>query len=86
MSTQETASQVNHEDIVRLAGDLGELKIARILEIGATVGDLEEACALVSGDGEAIGGVQVEPTGVVAEIYDILKIEEVEERGPNVSG
>ena len=80
MSTQERANQVNHDDIMRLAGDLGDLKIARILEIGATVGDLEEACALAFGDGEAIDDVQIGPTGAVAQIYDILKIEEAPDK------
>ncbi len=80
MSTHEKTSKIAHDDVVRLAGDLGELKIARIIEIGATVGDLEEACAMASGDSEAIGGVQVEPTSIVAEIYDILKTEEAPEK------
>lgn len=76
MASDDKARQLTHDDIVRLAGDLGELKIAGILETGATLGDLEEACALVSGDGETIGDLAVELSGAVAEIYDILTIDE----------
>ncbi len=79
MATEEDAKQITHDDIVRLVPDLGDLKIAHILETDATVGDLEEACVLVSGDGEAIGDLQVELSDAVAEIYDILTIDEAYE-------
>ena len=76
MMTDDKARPLTHDDIARLAPDLGELKVARILETGATLGDLEEACTLVTGDGEAIGGRHVDLTGAVKEIYDILTIDE----------
>jgi len=80
MATGDKARQATHDDIVRLAGDLGELKVARIEETGATVGDLEEACALISGDGEATGDLAVGLSGAVAEIYGILTADETAER------
>ena len=75
VTTERNAKQITHDDILRLAGELGELKIASIMETGGTVGDLEEACALLSGDGEATGGRPADLSGPVAEIYDILTIE-----------
>lgn len=77
--SDDTGRKATHDDIARLAGDLGELKTARILETGATVGELEEACELAGGDSEAIGRRHVDLTGAVAEIYDILTLDEVYE-------
>jgi len=79
MTSDDKTRAATHDDVVRLAGDLGELRIASILETGASVGELEEACTLASGDGEATGAQPAELVGPVAEIYAILTIDEAYE-------
>ena len=60
------------QDIKDIVGDLDDARIAAILATDATVKELEEAAAWVSGESDVMGDLERPLEGVVARLYDIL--------------
>jgi hypothetical protein len=66
------AGSLTPQDIKDIVGDLDDARIAAILATDATVKELEEAAAWVSGESDVMGDLERPLEGVVARLYDIL--------------
>lgn len=73
------APPLTAEDIRRIAGRIGEDRIAAILDTGATPAEVVEAVTWLSSDEYLGGGLERSLSGVVAQVYEILKPDEIEE-------
>jgi hypothetical protein len=72
-----------HDDLVRALGDVEASKAAAILALQPTVAELEEAAVRLAGEEEDLVDNPRQAKGVVAEILNIVAIdEENEERRP----
>jgi hypothetical protein len=69
-------AELTHDRVVSVAGELTDAKVARIIATGATMEELEEAVAFAAGEDDVMGEARVPAAGRVAEIYDILTLEE----------
>jgi hypothetical protein len=69
-----TASEVR-----RLVGDVPDARVQAILATGATLEELEEAAAWASGESDVLGELERPLTGTIAQLYDILTIDEAYE-------
>ncbi len=67
---------LTHDAVVDVAGDLGDAMIARILAVGATVEDLEEAVAWAAGESDVMGEERLPLAGNAARLYDFLTADE----------
>jgi hypothetical protein len=72
------------QDVRSIVGRIGDDRVSAILATGATPAQVVEAYTWLSSDEYLAGGLQRPLTGVVAEIYDILKASEpdIEEERP----
>jgi hypothetical protein len=61
-----------HDEVRRLCGDIVDWKLNAIVATGATVAEIEEAVAWVSGADDVMGEERKPLSGKVAEVYDIL--------------
>jgi hypothetical protein len=69
---------VTREDLVRLVGALDERKTLDILALKPTSGELEEAAIWATGDGDVLAKMGRPLAGLVAQIVDILTVNEEE--------
>jgi hypothetical protein len=74
------------EDIRRIVGRISEDRIAAILATGATPAEVVEAFTWLSSDEYLGGGLERSLSGAVAQVYEILKPEELEEEDRPPSG
>ena len=63
-------------DIASLCGEVAGWKIARILETGASVADLEVAVHYMQGETDVLGAARVPLEGRAATVYEILAADE----------
>jgi len=76
------SSTVNRDDVRRILGDIDEGKIIEILGLHPSVPDLEQAAIWSAGDGDVLAKSGHPLGGIVAQIVDILAIDEDEEEPP----
>jgi len=69
-------AKVTHDMVITVAGQLSDAKVAGIIATGATMEELEEAVAFAAGEDDVLGEARVPAAGRVAEVYDILTVEE----------
>jgi hypothetical protein len=67
------------EDIRAIVGRLGDDRIAAILRTGATAADVTEAFTWFTTGEYPVGGRQRPLSGAVAEVYEILKPDQLDE-------
>lgn len=88
MNTPTTRSEgrpkkfLTHDLVTLLCGDIGDAKTAAILGTEATVKELEEAIAFAAGQSDIMGAERRPLTGVVAELHDILTVDELYDDEP----
>lgn len=81
---------VLRREIAQITGEISDVTAAAIVALGATQAELEEAAAWVSGDDNGLNRLRHRPSGIIAEICEILSAEGLleneqdEGRGPNV--
>jgi hypothetical protein len=63
---------ISHDEVVSVCGDILDWKIKAIVDTGATLTDVEAACAWAVGADEALGEERQPLSGVTAQVYDIL--------------
>lgn len=69
---------VSHGELLRIVGDVDESKLLAILALRPTVAEVEAAALWAAGSGDVLGKAGHPLSGVVAEIYEILKADEEE--------
>lgn len=78
-------ANVSREQVIEIVGRINDTRVAEIIATGATPAQVTEAFAWLSED-EYLGGELEKPlSGVVAQVYEILRADEPdweEERGP----
>ena len=81
VTTEKTTGQASgkqpltHTQIAEIAGEIDDIKAARIIESGATTEDLEEAVAWAAGESDIMGDMRLRANAVVHTVYDILTAE-----------
>ena len=70
------ASRLSRRDILDIAGNIEDAKVAAIERSGATVEQLEEAVAWASGLSGVMSKERHPRSGVVAEVYEVLTADE----------
>ena len=73
---------VTAEDISRLLGALDERRTLDILALRPTLSDVEQAAVWLAGDGDVIARSGHPLAGVVADILDILAVDDEEPPKP----
>jgi hypothetical protein len=69
---------VTHDQVIEIVGRINDTRIAEIIATGATPAQVTEAFAWLSED-EYLGGELEKPlSGVVQQVYDILRADEPE--------
>ena len=69
---------VTHDQVLEIVGRINDTRIAEIIATGATAAQVTEAFAWLSED-EYLGGELEKPlSGVVQQVYDILRADEPE--------
>jgi hypothetical protein len=69
---------VTHDQVIEIVGRINDTRIAEIIATGATAAQVTEAFAWLSED-EYLGGELEKPlSGVVQQVYDILRADEPE--------
>jgi len=74
----ETARPATAAEIIEIVGPLEDAVLMRIVETGATPGEVLEAFTWATADDQIGTELEHLPRGVVAQVYDILKREEPE--------
>jgi hypothetical protein len=69
---QEPTAELTHDEVRRLCGDIVDWKLSAIIATGASLEEIEECVAWISGLDDVMGEERKPLTGKVAEIYDIL--------------
>ncbi len=70
--------QATGSDLHQVLGDMDDSTAVAILALHPTVAQLEAARVWLNGGGDVLGKEHRPLDGVVAEIYDMLKVEEEE--------
>jgi hypothetical protein len=73
------AASLTAEDVRRIVGRISDDRITAIIAAGATQADVVEAFTWLSSDEYLAGGLERPLSGVVAEVYEILKPEEADD-------
>ena len=69
-------SRVTRDEVVDIVGRINDFRIAEIIATGATAAEVTEAFAWLTED-EHLGGDLERPlSGVVAQVYEILRADE----------
>jgi hypothetical protein len=71
-----TVTHLARSEILEIAGNIEDAKVAAIEQSGATIEQLEEAVAWASGLSGVMSKERHPLSGVVAEIYEILTADE----------
>ena len=74
--TRTTPVHLGRNEILEIAGNIDDGKVAAIERSGATVAQLEEAVAWASGLSGVMSKERRSLSGVVAQIYEILTADE----------
>ena len=74
----ETARPATAAEIIEIVGPLEDAVLMRIVETGATPGEVLEAFTWATADDQIGTELEHRPRDVVAQVYDILKREEPE--------
>jgi len=74
--TSPPATGLARSEILRIAGNIEDAKVAAIERSGATAGELEEAVAWASGLSGVMSKERRPLSGVVARIYEVLTADE----------
>jgi hypothetical protein len=74
--TSTTVAHLGRGEILEIAGNIEDAKVAAIEQSGATIEQLEEAVAWASGLSGVMSKERHPLSGVVAEIYEILTADE----------
>ena len=84
MPQTKTSHRLTAQDVREIVGPIGDNRLSAILATKATSAQLVEAFTWLSSDEYLSGGLERALTGVVAELYDILKAGEpdIEEERP----
>jgi hypothetical protein len=69
---------VTADEIVKIVGPLEDVVLMRIIETGATPAEVLEAFTWITADDQIGTELERSPRGVVAQVYEILKLEEPE--------
>lgn len=75
-STADRPGRLGRHDILEIAGDIEDAKVAAIERSGATRDQLEAAVAWATGQSGVMGKQHKPLSGVIAEVYDILTADE----------
>jgi hypothetical protein len=75
------AQEANGSDLHQILGDMDDSTAVAILALHPNVEQLEEARVWLNGAGDVLGKEQRPLDGIVAQIFDMLAVEE-EERPP----
>lgn len=68
MSTQ----QITRDDIIHLFGEVNDHRVVEILEIDASLEDLEEASTWLADESDVMGEARIPLTGRAGQVYEIL--------------
>ena len=71
-----TKPGLTHDQILRVAGDIGDAKVAAIEATGATLEELEEAVAWAAGESDVMGDLRRPLAGRTAALYEVLTADE----------
>jgi len=74
--TSTTVAYLGRSEILEIAGNIEDAKVAAIERSGATTEQLEEAVAWASGLSGVMSKERHPLSGVVAELYEILTVDE----------
>lgn len=66
------APQLTQADVLGVCGDILDWKVKAIIETGASLSELEAACAWAAGADEVLGEEREPLSGATAEVYEIL--------------
>jgi hypothetical protein len=66
----------------RILGELDDETGTEIMMLGASVADVEEAAMWASGQGDVLGKLGHQLTGVAAEVFDLVSLDGAEEEAP----
>lgn len=80
MSKQQSAvgETVGRDDVIRVLGEIDDATIIAILSLKPTLNDLEQAAMWSAGSGDVLAKQGHPLTGVVADIVDLLTVDEEE--------
>ena len=68
--------RLTHDQILRIAGEISDAKVAAIEAMGATLEELEEAVAWAVGESDVMGDQRRPLAGRISDLYDILTADE----------
>lgn len=71
-----TKASLTHDQILRVAGDISDAKVAAIEATRATLEELEEAVAWAVGESDVMGDQRRPLAGRISDLYDILTADE----------
>ncbi len=74
--TSTTVAHLGRGEILEIAGNIEDAKVAAIERSGATIEQLEEAVTWASGLSGVMSKERHPLSGVVAELYEILTVDE----------
>jgi hypothetical protein len=74
--TSTTVAYLGRSEILEIAGNIEDAKVAAIERSGATIDQLEEAVTWASGLSGVMSKERHPLSGVVAELYEILTVDE----------
>ena len=60
------------DDVRRIVGEVDDVKLVAILELGASVAELEAAVAWAEGESDVLGAAREPRSGRVGTLYEIL--------------
>ena len=60
------------DEVRRIAGEIDDVKLVAILELGASVAELEAAVAWAEGESDVLGEARERLSGRVGQLYEIL--------------
>ena len=66
------APKLTQAEIVGVCGDILDWKITAIIDSGASLAELEAACAWAAGADEVLGEEREPLSGTTADVYEIL--------------
>lgn len=69
---------LTHDQVVGIVGRLEDLRVAEIIETGASAAELVEARRWVAGDKRTLGDEQPLRPSIVSRLCDILRADEPE--------
>jgi len=75
-------ASVTHEDVTHILGDMDDETAVEIIALKPTLSELEQAAAYLAGSGETLAKSGHPLSGVVADIVNILAVEEEEPPPP----